>query len=78
VGVRGRVAGMGKKKIAINFSAVKPKGKIQLGRPKNRWEDNTKIDLRERWWEGVYWTDTAQDRNKWRALLKMVLKLRVP
>jgi hypothetical protein len=39
---------MGKNKTAANFSAVKPKGKIPLGRPKRRWEDNTKVDLRER------------------------------
>jgi hypothetical protein len=48
VGVRGRVAGMGKKKIAATISAVKLKGKIQLGRPKHRWEENTKLDLMER------------------------------
>jgi hypothetical protein len=39
---------MGKKKIDAKFSALKPKGKIPLGRPKHRWEENTKLDLRER------------------------------
>jgi hypothetical protein len=38
---------MGKRKIAANFSAVKPKGKIPLGRPKRRWEGNIKLDRRE-------------------------------
>ena len=72
------MAGMGKKKIAANFSAVKPKRKTPLGRPKRRWEDNTKLDRRECEWEGVHWIDVAQDRNKWRALLKMVMNFRVP
>jgi hypothetical protein len=39
---------MGGKKNAAKFYAVKPKGKIPLGRPKRRWNNNTKPDLRER------------------------------
>jgi hypothetical protein len=42
----------------------KPEGKRQLGRPRFRWEDNTKIDVREIWWCGVDWIDLARDR-KW-------------
>jgi hypothetical protein len=40
--------------------------------------DNIKIDLREIAWDGVDWIDMAQDREQWRALVNMVLKLRVP
>jgi hypothetical protein len=42
------VADMAKKESAANFSAVKPKGNIPLGRPKRRWEDNNKLVLMER------------------------------
>jgi hypothetical protein len=40
--------------------------------------DNIKIDLRELRWDGVDWIDLAQDRDKWRALVNMVMNLRVP
>jgi hypothetical protein len=40
--------------------------------------DNIKMDLREIGRDGVDWTDIAQDRDQWRALLNTVLNLRVP
>jgi hypothetical protein len=40
--------------------------------------DNIKIDLREIGWGGVDWIDLAQDRKQWRALVNMVMNLRVP
>jgi hypothetical protein len=40
--------------------------------------DNIKIDLREVGWDGMDWTDLAQDRDRWRALVNMVMNLRVP
>jgi hypothetical protein len=55
----------------------KPGGKRPLGRPRRRWVDNIKMDLREIGWDGVDWIDMAQDRNQWRALVNMVLNLRV-
>jgi hypothetical protein len=36
------------------------------------------MDLRETEWDGVDWIDMAQDRDQWRALVNMVLNLRVP
>jgi hypothetical protein len=48
-----------------------PEGKRPLGRPRRRWEDNIKMDLREIGWG-------AMDRDQWRALVNMVLNLRVP
>jgi hypothetical protein len=39
------------------------------------WEDNIKMDLRETGWSGMEWIDLAQDRDQWRALVKMVMKL---
>jgi hypothetical protein len=40
--------------------------------------DNIKMDLREIGWDGVDWIDLAQERDRWRALVNMVMKLRVP
>jgi hypothetical protein len=56
----------------------KPEGKRILGRPKSRWVDNIKMDLREIGWYGVDWIDMAQDMDQWRALVNMVLNFRVP
>jgi hypothetical protein len=53
-------------------------GKRLLGRPKCRWVDNNKMDLREIGWGGTDLIDLAQDRYQWRALVKKVLNLRVP
>jgi hypothetical protein len=40
--------------------------------------DNIKIDLREKVWNGMDWINLAQDRDQWRALMNIVMKLRVP
>jgi hypothetical protein len=56
----------------------KPEGKRPLGRPRHRWADNIRMDLRELGWGDVDWIDLTQDRNRWRALVNSVLNLRVP
>jgi hypothetical protein len=56
----------------------KPEGKRPLGRPRRRWVENIKMDLREIGWDRVDWVDMAQDTDQWRALLNTVLNLRVP
>jgi hypothetical protein len=56
----------------------KPEGKRPLGRPRCRWVDNVKMDLRETEWGGLDWIDLAQDRDQWRALVNTVMKLWVP
>jgi hypothetical protein len=53
-------------------------GNRQLGRPRRRWEDNTKLDLREIGWGVMDWYDLSQDRDQWRALVNTVMELRVP
>jgi hypothetical protein len=53
-------------------------GKRPLGRPRYRWVDNIKMDLGERGWGGVDWIGLAQDRDKWRALVNVVMNFRVP
>jgi hypothetical protein len=56
----------------------KPEGMRPLGRPRRRWVDNIKMDLREVEWDVEVWIGTAQDRDQWRVLVNMVLNLRVP
>jgi hypothetical protein len=56
----------------------KPEGKSTLGRLRHRCMDNIKMDLREKRWGGVDWIDLAQDRDQWRALVNIVMNLRVP
>jgi hypothetical protein len=56
----------------------KPEGKRSLGRPRRRWEDGIKKDLREiGWGGGVEWIHLAQDRDRWRAVVNAVMNLRV-
>jgi hypothetical protein len=52
--------------------------KRPLGRPRRRWLDNIRMDLVEMGWGDVDWIGLAQDRDRWRALVNSVLKLRVP
>jgi hypothetical protein len=56
----------------------KPEGKRPLGKPKHRWVDNIKMDLREIGWDGIDLIDLAQDRDQWRTLVNTVMNLRVP
>jgi hypothetical protein len=55
-----------------------PEGKRPLGRPRRRWEDNIKIDIREIGRGGMDWIDLALDGDPWRALVNTVMYLRVP
>jgi hypothetical protein len=43
----------------------KPEGKRLLGRPRRRWVDNIKMDLREIGWDDMDWIDLAQERDQW-------------
>ena len=56
----------------------KPEGKRPLGRPRHRWEDNIKMDLQEVGYRDMDWTDLAEDRDMWRALVNAVMNCRVP
>jgi hypothetical protein len=47
----------------------KPEGKMPLGRPRRRWEDNVKMDLQEVGGDYEYWIEMAQDRDRWRTLV---------
>jgi hypothetical protein len=69
---------MGKMRNAYRILVGKPEGKRAQERPRCRWVDNIKIDLREIGWNGMDWIDLAQGRDRWRALVNAVMNLRVP
>jgi hypothetical protein len=69
---------MGEVRDAYNILVGRPEGRRPLGRPKHKWEDNIKMDLREIGFGDVDWIHLAQDRNRWRALVNMVMNLQVP
>jgi hypothetical protein len=50
--------------------------KRQLGRPRHRREDNTKVDIQEVGW-GMNWIDLAQGRDRWRTLVYTIMNIRV-
>jgi hypothetical protein len=56
----------------------KPEGRRPLGRPRRRWVDNIKMDLRDIEWCDMDWIDLAMDRDQWRALVNTVMNLLVP
>jgi hypothetical protein len=64
---------MGETRNAYRILVGKPEGKRPLGRPRRRWVDNIKINLREIEWDGMGWIDLAQVRNQWRALVNVVM-----
>jgi hypothetical protein len=69
---------MGDKRNAYTILKGKPEGNIPLGRPRCRWVDNIKMDLKEIELGGMDWIDLAQDRDQWMALVNTVMKFRVP
>ena len=54
----------------------RPEGRRPLGRPRCRWEDN-KIELQEVGWGGMDWIELAQDRNRWRAFVNVIMNLQI-
>jgi hypothetical protein len=53
---------MGDGRCVYRVLVGKPEGKRPLGRPRHRWKDNIKLDLREVGINGVYWIGLTQDR----------------
>jgi hypothetical protein len=66
---------MGEKGNLYRLLVGKPEGERPLGRPRHSWVVNTKMDLGE---DGVDWIGLAQDRDKRRAFVNMIMNLRVP
>jgi hypothetical protein len=68
----------GAKRNACRILVRKPEGKRPLGGRRCRWVANIKMDLRKLGWGSTDWTDLAQDRDQWRALVDTVINLQLP
>jgi hypothetical protein len=71
----GHVARMGEGRNVYRILVGKPEGNRPLERPRHRWDDGFKMDLREIGWGGVEWIHLAQDRDIWWALVNAVMNL---
>jgi hypothetical protein len=74
----GHVACIGEVRGAYKILVGRPEGRRPVGRPRRGWEDNIKMDLREIGFGDVDWIQWAQVRDRWRALVNMVMNLWVP
>jgi hypothetical protein len=74
----GHVARMGARRSAYRILVGKPEGRRPLRRPRHRWVDNIKMNLRAIEWDGMDWIDLAKDRDQWSALVNTAMKLRIP
>ena len=68
---------MGERRGVYRVLVRKPEGKRPLGRPRRRWEDNIKMDLQEVGCGYMDWIELAQDRDRWQALMNVVMNRRV-
>jgi hypothetical protein len=73
----GHVARMGEERGMYRVLVGKPEGKRPLGRHRCRWEDNIRMDFQEVGCGGMDWIGLAQDRDKWRAIVNVVMNHRV-
>jgi hypothetical protein len=60
----------GEKRNAYRILVGNPERKRPLGRPRRRWVNSMKMDLREIGWDGMGWIDLAHDRDQWSALVR--------
>ena len=72
------VARMEERRGVYKVLVGKSEGKRPLGRLRCGWEDNIKMDLQEVGWEGMDWIDVAQNRERWRALVRAIMNFRGP
>jgi len=74
----GHVACMGEEREVYRVLVGTPEGRRPLGRPRRRWVDNITMDLQEVGCGYIDWIGLAQDRDRWRTLVRAVMNLRVP
>ena len=74
----GHVVRMGEGRGVHRVLVGKPEGKRPLERPRRRWENNIKMDLRVAGWRGMGWIKLAHDKDRWPALVNAVMNFRVP
>jgi hypothetical protein len=68
---------MGEERKEYKVLVGKPERERPLVRPRRRWEDGIRMDLKEIGLGGVDWILLAQDRDRWRAVVSAVMNLRV-
>jgi hypothetical protein len=68
---------MGEKRGAYRILVGRPEGRRTFGRPRHKWEDSNKMDLRDVGL-GVDWVDLEQDRDRWSAVVNAVMNFRFP
>jgi hypothetical protein len=68
---------MGEERKVYKVLVGKPEGKKPLGRPRRRWENGIRMDLRDIGLGGVDWIRLAQDRDRWRAVVSAAINLEV-
>jgi hypothetical protein len=68
---------MGEERNVYRVLMEKPEGKRPLGRPRHRWEERIRMDLKEIGWGSADWIQMTQDRDWWRALVNTAMNLRV-
>jgi hypothetical protein len=73
----GHVARLGEVIVAYSVLVWKPERKRTFASPRQRWEGNIKIDHQEMGWGDMNWIDLSQDKDRWRALVNVVMQLRV-
>jgi hypothetical protein len=76
--IAGHVAHMGEVRGVYRVLVGRPEWKRPLERPKRRWKDNIKTDLREIGIHGAKWIRLAENRVQWRGFVKTVTNLQVP
>jgi hypothetical protein len=74
----GHVARRGEERGGYRVLVGRPEGKRQMGRPRRRWEDNIKMDLREIWIDVANWIQLAQNMFQWKGFVNMVMNLWFP
>ena len=72
------VARMKEGRSAFKMLTCTPSGKRPLGRPRRKWEDNIRMNLKEIGINTRNWVDAAQDRHYWKVLVDAILNLWVP
>jgi hypothetical protein len=69
---------VGERRAGYRILVGKPEGRRPLERPRRRWEDDIKMDLKEVGWGCMDWTNLTQDRDRWRVFVNAVMNFRVP
>jgi hypothetical protein len=68
---------MGERRGVYKVLVGKPEGKRLLGRPRRRRKDNIRMDVQKVGCGNMGWIDLAQDRDRWQALVNVIMNLRV-